>query len=139
MLRDRVRLEDYVMLAKMKAGNQHKSSEADLRVLAAFGINHICSDLPSRTLDENWSVEGLSKLRERVESFGIKLEMVPLPLSSSYVTKAENPHIMLGQSPERDRQIEAICRMIQNCAIAGIPAVKYNMTLLGVVRTANTQ
>jgi mannonate dehydratase len=125
--------------AMMKVGNQHKSAEADLRILAAFGVNHICSDLPSRTLDEKWSVEGLTKLRERVESFGIKLEMVPLPLSSSYITKAEMPNIMLGKSPERDREMDAICAMIENCAKVGIPAVKYNMSLLGVVRTERTR
>src|SRR5262245_42848936 len=78
--------------AKMKAGHQHYSSDEILTLLAAFGVNNICSDLPSRKMDENWSVEGLTKLRERVESFGIKLEMVPLPLSSSYITKAENPN-----------------------------------------------
>src|SRR2546427_1257058 len=124
--------------ALMKAGHQNHSSDADLRVLAALGVNHICSSLPSRTLDESWSVDGLNRLRERVERFGIKLDMVPLPLSSSYIGRAENPHIMLGKSPERDREIEQICQMIRNVSKAGIPAVKYNLTILGVVRTGST-
>jgi mannonate dehydratase len=124
--------------AKLKAGHQHHDSPEWLRMLAAFGVNHICSGLPSRTLDENWSVDGLMRLRERVESFGISLDMVPLPMSSAYTTRAEFPHIMLGKSPERDREIDQICQMIQNVAKAGIPAVKYNMTLLGVVRTEPT-
>jgi mannonate dehydratase len=123
---------------RMKLGTQHVSDDATLRVLAALGVNHICSDLPSRTFDDRWSVDGLTKLRERVESFGIKLEAVPLPLSSSYITKAENPEIMLGKSPERDREIDNICTMIRNCATAGIPMVKYNMTILGVVRSPST-
>lgn len=127
-----------VKKAKMKAGHQHQHSDAVLRTLAAFGVNHICSDLPSAKMDENWTVDGLSRLREKVETFGITLDMVPLPLSSAYITKAENPHIMLGQSPERDREIDAICQMIQNAAKAGIPAVKYNMSILGVVRTEST-
>jgi len=38
---------------KMKAGHQGHSSDADLRVLAALGVSHICSALPSRTLDDN--------------------------------------------------------------------------------------
>jgi mannonate dehydratase len=123
----------------MKAGHQHHSSDAELRVLAALGVQHICSALPSRTFDQNWSVEGLSRLRERVERFGIALDMVPLPLSSSPINRAENPHIMLGKSPERDREIDDIARMIRNAAKAGIPAVKYNLTLLGVVRTESTR
>jgi mannonate dehydratase len=122
----------------MKAGNQHVHSPEGLRILAAFGINHICSGLPSRTFDANWSVEGLTKLREQVEKFGIKLEMVPLPMSSLEVNKVEMPAIVLGKDPDRDREIDQICSMIENCAKAGIPAVKYNLTLLGVIRTAST-
>ena len=108
---------------RMKAGTQHGDSDEILRTLACLGVNHICSSLPSRKLDEAWSVEGLLRLRERVESFGIRLEMVPLPLSSVYITKAEYPHIMLGKSPERDREIDEICQMIRNAARAGIPGL----------------
>lgn len=125
--------------ALMKVGHQHDHSNETLTLLAAFGVNNICSGLPSAQLDENWSVEGLTKLRERVESFGIKLDMVPLPLSSAYITKAENPHIMLGKSPERDREIDAVCQMIRNAARAGIPALKYNLSILGVVSTEPTR
>jgi mannonate dehydratase len=123
----------------LKAGHQHHSSDADLRNLAALGVNHICSALPSRTFDDNWSVEGLSRLRERVEKFGIKLDMVPLPLSSSFISRVENPHIMMGKSPERDREIDNICQMIRNAAKVGIPAVKYNLSVVGVVRTESTR
>src|SRR5690349_24321181 len=124
--------------ALMKAGHQGHSADADLRVLAALGVNHICSALPARSFDENWSVESLTRLRERVERFGVRLDMVPLPLSSSYIARAENPHIMMGKSPERDREIDQICEMIRNVSKAGIPAVKYNLTVLGVVRTGRT-
>jgi mannonate dehydratase len=120
---------------RMKLGTQHQSSDEILRILAPLGVSHICSALPSAKFDEAWSVEGLTKLRERVESFGIKLEAVPLPLSSAYITKSENPNIMLGKSPERDREIDNICQMIRNAAQAGIPMLKYNMSILGVVRT----
>jgi mannonate dehydratase len=124
--------------ALMKAGTQHSSTDEVLRVMAALGVNHICSTLPSPRLDENWSVEGLTRLRERVESHGLRLEMAPLPLSSAYITRSENPNIMLGKSPERDREIDGICQMIRNASRAGIPALKYNMSILGVVRTEST-
>jgi mannonate dehydratase len=123
---------------RMKLGTQHQSSNEILKVLAALGVSHICSDLPSAKFDDAWSVSGLTALRERVESFGITLESVPLPMSSSYITKAENPDIMLGRSPERDREIDNICQMIVNCKAAGIPMVKYNLTILGVVRSEPT-
>ncbi len=128
-----------VRKAQLKAGHQHHDSDADLRVLAALGVQHICSGLPSPNFDESWSVAGLSRLRERVEKFGIQLDMVPLPLSSLPISRVENPHILMGKSPERDREIDNICHMIRNAAKVGIPAVKYNMSVLGVVRTESTR
>ena len=127
-----------VAKARFQLGHQHQHSAEVLRVLAAFGVNHVCSGLPSRTLDDNWTVDGLKRLKDHVAQFGVSLDMVPLPLSSAYITRAEFPNIMLGKSPERDREIEAICTMIRNGAAAGIPAVKYNMSVLGVVRTERT-
>jgi mannonate dehydratase len=124
--------------ARMKAGTQHGVSDDILRVMASLGVNHICGSLPSRRLDAAWSVESLTKTRERIDSFGLRLEMLPLPLSSSYITDSENPEIMLGKSPERDRQIDDICQMIRNVAKAGVPSLKYNLTILGVVRTETT-
>ncbi|HVS34687.1 MAG TPA: mannonate dehydratase [Gemmataceae bacterium] len=120
---------------RMKVGHQGHSSDADLKVLAALGVQHICSALPSRKLDDAWSVDSLSKLRDRVEKAGAHLDMVPLPMSSSLVTGAENPNILLGKSPERDREIDDICTTIRSAGKVGIPAVKYNFTLLGVLRT----
>jgi mannonate dehydratase len=122
----------------MKVGTQHDSSDETLAILAAFGVNNICSRLPSAHFDDDWSAEGLIRLRERVEKFGISLDMVPLPLSSNEISKSENPNILLGRSPERDKEIDDICQMIRNTAKAGIPALKYNMTLLGVVRTGTS-
>jgi mannonate dehydratase len=124
--------------ALMKVGTQHDSSDEVLGILAALGVTHICSRLPSERLDDQWSVDGLMRLRERVEHFGVTLDMVPLPMSSNAIARAENPNILLGKSPERDREIDDICQMIRNTGRAGIPSLKYNLTLLGVVRTANT-
>ena len=125
--------------ARMKAGTQHGDSDAILRVMAGFGITNICSRLPSAKMDDAWSVDGLSRLRERVESFGISLDMVPLPLSSNEISRSENPAILLAREPDRERQLDDLCGMIRNVARAGIPSVKYNLTLLGVPRTAPTR
>ena len=111
--------------APMKVGTQHGDSDAILRVLAGFGVNHICSRLPSVRLDDKWSVESLSRFREHVESFGVTLVMVPLPMSSNDISRFELPNIMLGKSPDRDREIDDVCQMIRNTARAGIPSLKY--------------
>ncbi len=123
---------------KVKLGTQNSSDPSYLKIIAALGVTHICSELPSRTLDEKWSVDGLRRLKERVESAGIQLAMVPLPLSSSVIERAEYPSLLLGKSPEREKAVDDICEMIRNCARAGIPSAKYNMSILGVVRTAPT-
>jgi mannonate dehydratase len=123
--------------ALMKVGTQHGDSDAILRACAGFGVNNICSRLPSPTLDAAWSVDALSKLKERVGSFGIALDMVPLPLSSSEISRSESPAVLLG-GPDRDRQIDDICQMIRNAARAGIMQAKYNLTFIGIPRTTPT-
>jgi mannonate dehydratase len=120
---------------KFKVGTQHGDSDAILKAMAAFGCNNICGSMPSRKLDEKWSVEALTKHRERVESYGISLDMMPITMTSASIDRAEMPAIFLGQSPERDRNIDDICQQIRNCAKAGIFQVKYNFTILGIPRS----
>jgi len=122
----------------MKAGHQHDHSAPTLRLLAALGVNHICSGHLSAKMEE-WSVDALTRLRRHVESFGLTLAAVPLPMSSSEISKAELPEILLARDPARDRAIENIRQMIRNAGAAGIPLVKYNLTFLGVVRTAKSK
>ncbi len=120
---------------KFHVGTQHGDSDAILEAMAAFGCNHICSSLPSPRMDEKWSVESLSRLRERVESHGLSLDMVPITMTSAPIERAQMPAIFLDQNPERDRAIDDICMQIRNCAQAGIFAVKYNFTVIGIPRT----
>ena len=65
--------------------------------------------------------------------------MGQLPLAAVDLSRSESPSIMLGKSPERDRDIERVCEIIRMAATAGIPALKYNLTLLGVVSTEPAQ
>jgi mannonate dehydratase len=124
--------------ALMVVGTQQSpTSNEMLQYFKRHGCDHICG-YATATPQGTWAVEDLVKLRERVEEHGVKLDMLALPLSSSYITKSENPSIMMGKSPERDRAIDNICEMIRAAAKAGIPALKYNMTILGVLRTEAT-
>src|SRR3984893_1723142 len=121
------------------AGTQQGHSPEVLRAMAAFGVKHICSGEISSRLDEKWSVDSLSRFRAQVESFGLSLAMVPLPMPSVTINKTSYPNILLGKDPERDREIDDICQMIRNAGKAGIPAMKYNLTYLGVVRSEPTR
>src|SRR4051812_3768115 len=52
---------------RMKAGHQHDHSANTLRALAAFGVTHICSGHMPAQLNDEWSVDGLTRLRKHVE------------------------------------------------------------------------
>jgi mannonate dehydratase len=125
--------------AQMKVGTQQgPTTDEMLQYFKRHACVHICGYPATSGPNRCATREDLERLRDRVEKHDISLDMVPLPLSSSYITRSENPSIMMGKSPERDRAIDAICEMIRNVSRAGIPAVKYNMTVLGVLRTGST-
>jgi mannonate dehydratase len=119
------------------AGHQHDHSAETLQALAAFGVKNICSGEVGTKVDA-WSEDALGRLKKHVESFGIALDCLPLPMSSREISRAELPEILLAKDPERDKAIGDICSMIRNAGKAGIPMVKYNLTFLGVVRTERT-
>jgi mannonate dehydratase len=55
-------------------------------------------------------VDSLSRLRERVESFGITLDMVPLPMKLVGDLAQREPAIMLGTEPDRQSKSTAFAR-----------------------------
>jgi mannonate dehydratase len=125
---------------RMSAGTQQGPTTAEmLQYFKRHGVDHICGypSVPGRR--GYWTVEDLKRTRDLCEEHGIALDMVPLPfLTSSHIDREKRGAIMLADSPERDRDIEQIQNMIAACAKAGIPAFKYNLSLLGVLRTGRT-
>src|SRR5690242_15366974 len=78
-------------------------------------------------------------MRDLAEKNGITIDCVAPPfLESTHIDLEKHPAIMLAQSPERDRDIESVQNLIRNCAKAGVPSIKYNMSILGVLRTGRT-
>ncbi|MBY5337540.1 mannonate dehydratase [Rhizobium leguminosarum] len=104
----------------------------DYRIFAQLGVKHINADPPGKP--SSWTLSDLERHRDKVESFGLILDMIQLPLPSQPIEKASYPDILLA-GPDRDRQIDAVCKLIENTATAGIPAVKYNLNLIGIPRT----
>ena len=126
--------------ALMKLGCQSSpTSEKQLQFFKRYSVNNICG-YPDESPQRGYpTVEELIQLRERGEKHGVSIDMVaPSFLASSHIDRTKRPAIMLGQNPERDRDIESIQKLIQNCAQARIPAIKYNMSILGVLRTERT-
>lgn len=100
-----------------------------LRYFKRHAVNHLCAFPP----ENEWSADKLSALRQLVESHGLSLDMVDMPLARTPL----NP-IMMGKSPERDRDIERFQELIRNCAKAGIPSIKYFLSLLPILSTRPT-
>ena len=110
-----------------------------LQFFKRHSVNHISGYADDPEKKGYFSVEDVSRVRERCEKQGITLMMIePGFLASSHIDKTARPAIMLGKSPERDRDIECVQKTIQSCAKAGVPGIKYNMSLLGVLRTERT-
>ncbi|MPZ18331.1 MAG: TIM barrel protein [Luteitalea sp.] len=124
----------------MHVGTQRSGTTAEmLQYFKRHGVDHICGYPPDPGERGYWTVEDVEQTRELCEKHGITLSMVALPfLPSSHIDKERRGAIMLGKSPERDRDIEHVNRMTEACAKVGVPAWKYNMSILGVLRTQPT-
>jgi mannonate dehydratase len=125
---------------QMKLGDQTQpTNDTHVQFLARYGIRNICGypQIGEGRLCAN--VEELKRLRDLTEKYGVAVEMIPIPfLASTHIDKEPHPAIMLADSPERDRDIEAVQNLVRDCAAAGIPAIKYNMNILGGLRTGRT-
>ncbi len=126
--------------AQMKLGCQSApTNETHLKYLARYGVRNICAYPQIAEGRIYATVDELSRMKDLAERNGITVECTAPPfLESSHIDREKHPAIMLAQSPERDRDIESLQKMIENCAKAGIPSIKYNMSILGVIRIGRT-
>jgi mannonate dehydratase len=84
------------------------------------------------------TVDELKRMTDVADKYGMTVDVLNPPfLPSSHIDRESHPAIMLGQSPQRDRDIEQIQTMIKNCAAANVPCIKYNLSILGVLRTGH--
>jgi mannonate dehydratase len=121
---------------RMKVGCQEGPTTPEwLRFWARHGVRNVCGSLGGRG-DGPLTVEELNGLRGRCAEHGISLDMVRLPfLRPSSVDSDKRSAIVLGLSPDRDRDIDDVATTIRNCARAGVPAVSYNLSVLGYQRS----
>jgi len=122
----------------MHLGSQMSYSEENLAFAAQMGVEWVDTS-PSAGLgleeDGFWHADALKRVRERVESYGLTLAAMHLPLTSAGIDRQIWPNVMMG-TDQRDRDIEQIIRCIQAASEAGIPRLLYNLAILPVVRTS---
>jgi mannonate dehydratase len=126
--------------ALMKLGCQSApTSEAHMQYLARYGVRNICGYPQIAGGRLYATVDELKAMRGLAEQNGMSIDCLAPPfLASSHIDREKHGAILLAESPERDRDIEALQTLIRNCAAVGIPSIKYNMSLLGVLRTGRT-
>jgi mannonate dehydratase len=122
---------------KARLGHQFGSlSDRTAAWVARYGVDAICTspkvEDPTRLYP---TVDEMNKMLDIAHKWKVKVELVDsVLLTSSNIDREKNPGIMLGKEPERAREIEAFQNHIKTCAATGIRTLKYNMSILGVVR-----
>ena len=123
----------------MKVGCQSGGTTIEnLEFKARHGVFNIDGGMPETIPGVGWDLDDSLRKREACEKYGISLDAYHLPLTSAGIDKVAYPNIMLGKSPERDREIEIIQQMIQVAGKTGVPLLNYNTTIHGVLRTGRT-
>ena len=125
---------------RMKLGCQSApTNDVHLKYFARYGVRDITGYPQIADGRLYATVDELKAMRDLADKNGITIEGIAPPfLTSSHINGEKHPAIMLAQSPERDRDIADLQTMIRNCAAAGIPSIKYNMSILGVLRTGRS-
>ena len=125
----------------MKLGCQSgPSTDEHFAYFARYGVRNISASARAGEGRAYSTVEELQALKDMANRHGLSLDMIDtVLLPSSHIDRERHPAIMLADSPERDRDIEAFQTSIRNAAKVGIPCIKYNMSILGVLRSGKVQ
>ena len=123
---------------KARLGHQFGTlTERSAAWVSRYGVDAVCTSPkvadPTRLYP---TVDEMKVMLDIANKYKVKVELVDsVLLTSSLIDREKNPSIMLAQSPQRDRDIEAFQNHIRTCAATGIRTLKYNMSILGVVRS----
>lgn len=128
---------------KMRVGAQRSPITKDwdgFRAMVQFCVRHgvegLCA-FPKASRDRRWDLDEVLRMREICEEENLSLEILGGALSSGTIY-GQFPHILQGKDPERDREIDLFCDMLRVTAKAGVPCLKYNLSILRTLRTEPT-
>lgn len=120
----------------MKVGCQSGgTTKENLELKGRCGVYNIDGGSPKTIPGKGWDLDDSFAKRDACEKYGISLDAYHFPLTSAGIDKVDYPNVMLGKSPERDREIEILQQMIMVAGKTGIKVLNYNTTILPVLRT----
>ena len=123
----------------MKVGCQSgETTIENLEFKARHGVFNIDGGSPKYIDGVGWDLQDSLDKREACEKYGISLDAYHFPLASDGIEKALFPNIMLGKSPQRDKEIEQLQQMISVAGKTGVSCLNYNTTILQILRTGVT-
>jgi mannonate dehydratase len=123
----------------MKVGCQSGDTSIDnLEFKARHGVFNIDGGSPKYIKGVGWDLQDSLHKRDICEKYGISLDAYHLPLGSEGIERVAFPNVMLGKSPERDREIEMLQQMISVAGKTGVNCLNYNTTILPILRNGKT-
>ncbi len=108
--------------------------DTDIRRLAQLGVEHV--DVTPEEHWTDWTVDLFTSIREKYARHGITVESMHTPLGSRDAFNNGMPHVFLGPSDARERELDGLCEIIRMASEAGLRALLYNITILGHLRTS---
>lgn len=99
------------------------TTRQELQFLVRHGVTHMDAAV------ENTEQATLERHRAAAAAEGVRLEMIHINLPRS---------IPLALEPQRDADLDAVCRIIENAGRAGIRGLNYNFCILPHQRTEST-
>src|SRR5580765_951470 len=118
---------------RVAIGMPSNPTDEQMTLARQLGCDEVVLATPARLPGaERWEYDDLVRLREWVESFGLKIESIQ-----------NTPHefwmkVRLGE-PGREEQLENYCQTIRNIGRAGIPVLGYNFRPHPLYRTGHVQ
>jgi mannonate dehydratase len=116
----------------MKLGTQEPTSEDNFIRFQRYGVKNVCGWYKIGEEGRRYpTIDELKQVIALGEKYTISIDMI-----DSEIGRGDKSAIMLG-SEGRDREIEDFQTTIKNSAAAGIPIVKYYLSILPILRLAH--
>lgn len=116
-------------------------SDRKLEWVTQLGVSRIVVNTIAGTgiaaADGSWSAAPIRALVDRLGKFGLTMEVLNLGIEATYYERQRFPDLWTGGAG-RDKALETLIQNIRVAGDAGVPCLKYNCNIIGILRTGRT-